>query len=76
MGDVLTLSFSQEKVSEDIVEELWVVVARAFAVRAPVDLQDLRRHLRLLGVVPENRFNKILAIYLPFAIIILEKQNF
>jgi hypothetical protein len=42
-------------VGENVVEELGVVVARAFAVRAPVDLQDLRRHRSLSRIVPEKK---------------------
>lgn len=74
-GDVLSLRFAQEEVSEDVVEELRVVVARAFAVRAPVDLQNPRRHLGLFGVVPENRSNKIVVIYLLLTITILKKKK-
>ena len=43
--------------SEHVVEKFRVVVARALAVGAPVDLQDLGGHGHLVRVVPEREQN-------------------
>jgi len=54
-GDVLSFHFSQEQMSENVVEEFRVVVTGSLAVRAPVDLEDLRGHGSLLRIIPRIR---------------------
>ena len=69
-GDVLSFHFSQEQMSENVVEEFRVVVTGSLAVRAPVDLEDLRGHGSLLRIIPGIRRKHFFFAILPLPVLV------